>query len=217
MLTFNTNLHRKFAYGNLSRQPPDLDWLALATRIAALPDHGKRLGLIVAAFAERPDEGLPAHLFDFGCFRCEAPDARGHVRIHFGARGSEDDVGPLDRSKVARRRAELTAMTAFVASRYPDAKAVDGGSWLYHLDAYRRLFPRVFAKSRMPLEGPRSVHGSSSWGQLVDFRGRVKPAMREAFLARLADLDPEQPWLAFPLQVLMTTATFAAFRAEYGV
>jgi hypothetical protein len=216
-LTFSTNLHRKFAYGNLSRQPPDPEWLALAERIAALPDRADRLDLVVAAFAARPEEGLPDHLFDFGCFRCEAPDERGHVRIHFGARDSDGDVGPLDRSKVPRRRAELAAMTAFVAKEYPEAKAVDGGSWLYHTEAYRRLFPPAFAASRTPYVGARSIHGSSSWGQLVDFRGAVKPAMREPFLARLPDLDPTQPWLIFPLQVLMTTAPFSAFRAEYSV
>jgi hypothetical protein len=216
-ITFHTNLHRRFAYGNLSKQPADPDFLALADRLAALPDHAARLDLTVAAFAERDEEGLPPHLFDFGCFRCEAPDERGHIRIHFGNRDSDDGLGPLDKSKTARRRDELTRMIRFVAGTYPHAKAVDGGSWLYNTEAYRRLFPPEFANSRTPLEGPRSTHGSSSWGQFLDFRGNVKPDMSEKFMQNLKLLDPQRPWLAFPLPVLMTTAPFEAFRREYGL
>ncbi len=216
-ITFHTNLHRRFAYGNLSKQSPAPEFTSLAGQAAALPDHQARLDLMVAAFASRDDEGLPPHLFDFGCFRCEAPDERGHVRIHFGNRDSADGAGPLDRSKTARRRDELARMTGFLATTYPAAKAIDGGSWLYNTEAYRRLFPHEFAASRTPLEGPRSIHGSSSWGQFLDFRGRVKPNLRDDFLARLALLDPQRPWLLFPLPVLMTTAALKTFRREYGV
>ena len=216
-ITYHTNLHRRFAYGNLSKQNADPEFLALVNRLVALPDHAARLDLTVAAFARRDEEGLPPHLFDFGCFRCEAPDQRGHVRIHFGNRDSDDGRGPLDRSKTARRRDELTRMIRFLAETYPDAKAVDGGSWLYNTEAYRRLFPAEFVNSRTPLEGPRPTHGSSSWGQFVDFRGRAKPEIADTFMQNLKVLDAQQPWLAFPLPVLMTTAPFGAFRREYGV
>ncbi len=40
--------------------------------------------------------------------------------------------------------------------------------------------------------------------------------MRDAFLARLADLDPEQPWSSFEFQPLKTSAPIECFRREYA-
>ena len=77
---------------------------------------------------------------------------------------------------------------------------------------YCRLFPAAYAASRTPLLGPRPIHGLSTWGQFLDFRGALKPAVAETFFKRNLDtLDVSQPWLSFPYQVLSTTAPFEAF------
>ena len=216
-ITFHTNFHRLFAYGNLSKKPPDNTFVSLTSEAVAIADPHKRVDLFIAAFADRPFDLWPEDRFPFGPhFACEAPNEAGAVRIHFRNRYNRDAVGPLQASNIAQRRAELTEMFAFIAMRWPETKTVNGGSWLYNIEAYRRLFPAEFAASRTPFVGPRSTHGLSTWGQFVDFRGAVKPAVVEAFLRNLESLDPAQPWLVFPYQVLTTTALFDAFRREYG-
>ncbi len=213
-ITFNTNVHRLFAYGNLAKQPPDPDFLALID--TALADPATRLDTIIAAYARRPPDPWPADRFPFGRhFACEAPNADGAVRIHFRNRFNRDDVGPLHASNLPQRRAEMTEMFGFVAHRWPETKAVIGGSWLYNTQAYCRLFPAAYAASRTPLLGPRPIHGLSTWGQFLDFRGALKPDVAEAFFKNLDTLDVSQPWLSFPYAVLSTTAPFGAFGDEY--
>lgn len=213
-VTFHTNLHRLFAYGNLAKQEPDLGFLALVDR--ALADPATRLDTILAAYTLRPPDPWPSDRFPFGRhFACEAPNAEGEVRIHFRNRFNREAVGPLHASQIPQRRAELAEMFGFVASRWPDARSVVGQSWLYNAEAYRRLFPQAYTGSRAPLLGPRPMHGLSTWGQFLDFRGHVKPAVTETFFRNLETLDATQPWLSFPLQVLTTRAPFEAFKREY--
>lgn len=216
-LTFHTNLHERFAYGSVARHEPALAFSEFVEQLVGLPDHATRLAATVAAYAVRPQLAAPVNSAEFGCFRCEHPDQGGHVRIHFLNRDASGDVGPLHRSKRARRRAELAALTAYLARAFPHTRVIDGGSWLYNVEGYRTLFPPAFVASRVLQTGPRSVHSGSIWGQLLDFRGQVKPALRDSFLARIAapDFDVTQPWSAFESSVWITSAPFSCFRREY--
>jgi hypothetical protein len=217
-ITFHTNFHRLFAYGNLSKQPADPDFAALARHVAALPDNAARIDALIRAYADRPADPWPKDRFPFGNhFACEAPNADGDVRIHFRNRFNKDEHGPLHASNFDTRRADLTAMFRYVAREWPDTRAILGQSWLYNTSGYRRLFPAAYTDSCKPLEGPRTFHGLSTWGQFVDFRGRAKPDVVEAFKHNLEALDIAQPWLSFPYQVLAVTAPFEAFREEYDI
>ena len=217
-IIWHTNFHRLFAYGNLSKTPPDPEFVSLAVDAACTADPAARLDRLIAPYPNRPHDPWPHDRFPFGPhFACEAPNADGVVRIHFRNRINKDSIGPLHASNVATRRAELAEMFGHVASRWPEAKAVNGASWLYNTEGYRRLFPRAFAESRTPLAGPRPIHGLSTWGQFLDFRGHVKPPIVETFMQNLKSLDPARSWLVFPFQVLTTRAPFEAFRREYGV
>lgn len=215
---FYTNIYRRLGLGVAGTGPTPELWREFTDGFEQLT-FNQRVDRAVAFLAPRIDGSavlLPGRT-GFGCFACEAPDADGMVRIHFGNRESGLDVGPLHSTRYDARRAELTEMFRHVSLTHPSTKGVIGGSWLYNLEAYRRLFPRDFADSRNRRNGPASLHGLSSWGQFIDFRGRVRPVVRDALIANLPDLDPEKPWLVFPYQVLFTQAPFAAFRAEYGV
>ena len=217
-ITYHTNLHRRFAYGNIARQPPAPQFLALAERLASLPEHSARVDALVCAFAERPVLSAPAGSAEFGCFRYEPPDAEGRVRLHFSNRDSSDGTSPLHISKVARRRAELKQLVEHLAQHFPQARAIVGTSWLYNTAAYRRLFPSDYVASRAPLPEP-SLHGGSIWGQFLDFRGAVKPAVCATFLKRLAssEFDPKRPWTVFGLAPLRTTAPLETFCREYAL
>jgi hypothetical protein len=215
-ITLHTNLHRLFAFGNLATQPPDPDFIRLVD--TALADPAIRLDTIIAAYARRPPDPWPSDRFPFGRhFACEAPNAESAVRIHFRNRFNADAVGPLHRSNMPQRRAELTEMFGFVAKRWPETKAVIGGSWLYNTHAYCRLFPAAYVASSTPLLGLRPTHGLSTWGQFLDFRGAVKPDVAKAFFNNLDTLDATQPWLSFPYKVLSTKAPFETFMREYGL
>ncbi len=216
-ITFHTNFHRLFAYGNLGKIKPDPEFVTLARDVVALAPE-MRLDHLIAAYGERAADPWPPERFPFGNhFACEAPNETGVVRIHFRNRFNTDAHGPLHTSNMAQRRADLTAMCAFVTERWPDATAINGASWLYNMQAYRRLFPADFGASRTPMTGPRSMHGLSTWGQFLDFRGRAKPEIVARFKRGLDALDVAQAWLSFPYQVLATTAPLASFRREYGV
>lgn len=217
-LTFHTNFHRLFAYGNLSKQPADPEFTRLAARIANTEDKSERLDALVTAYAHRPPDPWPADRFPFGDhFACEAPNSDGAIRIHFRNRFNTSEFGPLHASNVAQRRADLTTMFAYATQTWPHATSVVGQSWLYNTEGYRRLFPRAYSDSRQPLKGPRPIHGLSTWGQFLDFRGRAKPDIVAAFKHQLHTLDIHQTWLSFPFQVLTVTAPLQAFRAEYGL
>jgi hypothetical protein len=45
----------------------------------------------------------------------------------------------------------------------------------------------------------------------------VKPVLRDAFVANFKDLDPDQPWLIFPLRPLLVSAPVASFYAHFGL
>lgn len=216
-VTWYTNLHRRFGLGMVRRDEPlAVLWQRLLDGLQAAPDHRGRLAWTLECFAAAPPEQPPPGQHRFGCFACDAPDAAGVLKLHF-TNADGDDVSPLAGARMARRRAELAAMFAFVAARYPDAVSVRGTSWLYHLEAYRRLYPPGYAASRRPPDRPLHFHGSSSWGQFLDHRGRIKPAARDRMLANLSALEPDRLREAFPLPALLVTAPIADFLRHYGI
>jgi len=106
-------------------------------------------------------------------------------------------------------------MFTYVQQTYAEARAVRGGSWLYHLEAYRRLFPPVYGESRAVQEGATHFQGTSSWGQFLDHREGVKPALRAQFLENLKKLDLQRLWEAFPLPACSAHAPIQAFYDFY--
>lgn len=208
-----TNLHRRFGLGRADPGAPAAGWARYAAGLERCASHADRLDWTVAAFAgAAPDAGATRR---FGCFSYELLTPGSVVRVHFGNRDSEGDCGPLARAKADRRVAELRAMFAHIGACHPDARTVLGGSWLYNTEAYRRLFPPDYAASVHAPERVR-LDGTSSWGQLLDFREAVKPAVRQALLDNLATLDLAAPWTAFPLRALAAQAPIESFHRFYG-
>lgn len=213
-----TNLHRRMGLGVPGQADLGETWLTMVAGIEEMP-HEARVARIHAAAEPKGDGSavlLPGRI-QFGCFACEPPNAEGMIRIHFGNRSTNGDVGPLHSSRIAERRKELATMFGWLVREYPRARRVDGGSWLYNIEAYRRLFPPDFAASRSTRNGPPYLHGMSSWGQFIDFRAQIRPQVRDAFIAALPKLDMAAPHRVFPYQVLFTSAPFDVFRREYGV
>jgi hypothetical protein len=214
-----TNLHRRLGFGvNMPGEPPAPGWAEYARALEAEPDPAAQLALSQAVCAANPPERLPLPgQTQFGCFACEAAGDDGAVRLHFNNADTDEAGGPLAGGKLERRRAEMAALVRHVRYAYPQATAIRGKSWLYNLEAYRRVFPADYGASRTVAPGPLRLNGTSSWGQLVDSRDRIRPDVRDAVLANLERLDPQAPWLVFPFRVLGTEAPIGSFAAEYGL
>ena len=206
-----TNLHRRFGLGRPEVGATSEEWARYAAGLEN--DEAGRLDWTVDFFAQSAPEASEG--LRFGCFSYELQDADEVVRIHFSNCDGDDGVGPLARAKVDRRRTELREMFEHIRAEHPQAQAVRGGSWLYHLEAYRRLFPPAYGASRFEPERVR-LDGTSGWGQLLDFRGAVKPAVREALLANVATVDLAAPWRAFPLRALGAQSPIGPFHQFYS-
>jgi hypothetical protein len=215
-ITSLTNLHRRFGLESDGESPESEIWSRYVERVSALRTSEERLDCTMAAFKQRPREQIPAHREIFGCFSFEPPTQAGAVRLHFSNRDSDGGLGPLAKAKAPRRLAELRRMFARIRDAYPGARSARGGSWLYNVEAYRRLFPPEYVASRS-LPARVRLNGSSSWGQFLDHRERVKPNLRDTFLRNLELLDETAPWTAFPLRALSTTAPIEVFHRFYGL
>ncbi len=89
-------------------------------------------------------------------------------------------------------------------------------SWLYNLDAYRRLFPISYLATAHAA-AHRFQH-MPLWGQFVDRHGAMKEPATRQFLARLerqSSLDGLER--CFPLQALAVEAPVQDFYAFYGL
>ncbi|MGH9278882.1 MAG: hypothetical protein ACRD12_12360 [Acidimicrobiales bacterium] len=135
------------------------------------------------------------------------------VRLHF----SNDRHGTALRlSTVDDRRRELKEIFQTVVRNHPDACAVRGTSWLYHLTAYRRLFPPSFVSTLTSVGYPHQF--AALWAQFIDRHGVVKPGIAAAFLEAVetastrSELDQ-----AFPLDVLAATSEITAFYDYFAV
>jgi hypothetical protein len=211
-----TNFYRRFGLGPLQGAPIAPEWTTYTAQLMTLETHEHRVAWTQAFFAQSPPERLPPGQRQFGCFSCDPPEADGMVRMHFANR-DHDGISPLSRTKITTRRQELRAMFTYVKQTYAEAQAVRGGSWLYHLEAYRRLFPPVYGDSRAVLEGISRFQGTSSWGQFLDHREGVKPALRAQFLENLKQLEMHRLWAVFPLPACRAQAPMQAFYDFYHI
>ena len=207
-----TSFHRRFGLGDAD-QGVAPQWDGFIQKLERLPTRDARVAWTQQFFETAPDETLrPGRRF-FGCFGFDKPDAEGVVQIHF-LNHDGDGVSPLHRDKIARRQREIADVIACVDETCPTAQSIRGMSWLYHLEAYRRLFPPQYGTSRAPARYMR-LSGNSSWGQFTRHDETIKPELRDAFVANFDKIDLAAPWRCFPLPALTVSAPLAVFREFY--
>lgn len=135
------------------------------------------------------------------------------VRVHFS---NDPDGTALRASSVDKRREELRTIFETIADAHPDAATVRGTSWLYHLEAYRRLFPPAFVGTLASVGYPHQF--AALWAQFIDRHGVVKPRLASAFVAAIQQAsDSAQLDAAFPLDVLAAESKIALFYDHFGV
>ena len=216
-VTRNTDFHRRFGLGRRRGESPSPGWVSYLQGLAGMATHERRVAWTWEFFLGSPAEAQPVGLVRFGCFYCDPPDATGMLRIHFADQDRGDEIGPLSRARMGDRVRELTQLFGHVGAQAPGVRFVRGGSWLYNLEAYRRLFPPAYAGSRERPDRLARYEGLSTWGQFLDHRGSIKADLRAAFLGNLAKLDPRCPSRVFPLPILLAGAPVECFYEFYAV
>jgi hypothetical protein len=215
-VTFYTNLHRRFGFGRPSIDCRSREWDGFVQRLASLRTRAERIDCTKAFAQERLASWLSTADRQFGCFSFDAP-RDGIVRIHFAPHDTADGIGPLSHLKFARRINELTDMFAFIRQAHPvDARYVVGGSWLYNLEAYTRLFPAAYVESLRIHTAPRLLAGGAWWGQFVDHEENVVAERARRFSENLPYLDPAEVWKVFPMPAMTARAEIDVFYEHYG-
>lgn len=178
-------------------QPGNVRW---KDYLAGLKRHADALAWTCEfrARARAWDTG-PAVERSKGCFAYSrlAPD---QVRLHFHC--APAPVSPLDASLAPARRLELAGLLAGLCRDEPQTR-VTGGSWLYGVGAYRRLFPPAYLATARPVPPP--WQRLPLWGQLLDRHGQVRPAAEARFkegLDSARSVDDLAQCFAFPVLTL---------------
>jgi hypothetical protein len=206
-----TNLYIRFGLGH-AFDPTHPTWQAYLTGLRDTRDPRE---WTYAFYLRRPDTmAAPSVVATFGCFAYARPtDAR--IRLHF-QNAETGGRSPLAADRISARRAELAALFAHVKRTERAPLQVRGVSWLYNLDAYRRLFPASYlATARV---APNRFQHMPLWGQFVDRHGAMKEEPARGFLARLErQSGPDGLEQCFPLQPLAVDAPVQAFYEFYGI
>jgi hypothetical protein len=207
-----TNLYIRFGLGR-DFDPAHAIWQEY---LAGLPNTGDCRDWTYRFYSERAAwmAGGPSVVATFGCFSYARPSAD-CIRLHF--RNAETGgCSPLGTDRRAHRRADLTALFAHVKRTEPRPARVAGASWLYNLDAYRRLFPEAYVATARP--APNRFRHMPLWGQFVNRDGEVKEKVASELRDRLARQSGlEGLDHCFPLPVLAVEGAVQAFYELYRV
>jgi hypothetical protein len=156
----------------------------------------------------------PIAVATFGCFAYgRLSDER--IRLHF-LNAEPDGHSPLATDRRDQRMADMAALVEHARRTGRQPLRIVGASWLYNLDAYRRLFPPSYLATAQVIRG-RFQH-MPLWGQFVNRSGNIRDDKARQLLERLGrqstveDLDD-----CFPFQVLSLEAPVAEFCEFYGV
>ncbi len=148
----------------------------------------------------------------FGCFSYSIWDGN-RLRLHFHNH-EQSGISPLSVNKLKTRLAELNAMFSFVQQNETGLINVVGGSWLYHLENYRRFFPPDFLSTARP--GIDDYPFLTLWSQFLDRNGQVRQAPAMRFINSLKQQQTLPGVLScFPLAVMYLEAPLDLFYAYY--
>jgi len=206
-----TNLYARFGLGR-DFDPQHPIWRDYLAGLHETNDHRE---WTYRFYLTRPHAAPPpGQVATFGCFGyARLTDDR--IRLHF------DNVetggrSPLSRECQTRRIADLTALFAHVRRTEGEFVTVVGASWLYNIEAYRRLFPTSYLATAQV--APQRFQYMPLWGQFVNRRGEIKEDMAREFRRRLAhQSNVDSLDGCFPFQVLRLKAPVLTFYEWYRV
>jgi hypothetical protein len=204
-----TNVYIRFGLGR-EFDPGHPIWQAY---LAGLRDTNDGREWTYRFYLTRPHAmAAPAVVGTFGCFAyARLSDDR--IRLHF-QNTEANEHSPLGIEQRSQRLADLGALFEHVKRTMRQPPRVVGASWLYNLEAYRRLFPKSY------LATARVIHRFQHmplWGQFLNRHGELKEGLAEQLLERVgrqSSLDGLDQ--CFPFQVLAVEASALEFYEFYG-
>ncbi len=208
-------------YGTAMYRILGLDWSldprhpVWQTYLKGLHQEGTDTDWSYQFYLERADQIPSYEKPRWGCFSYEYWSERRLIHLHFGNLDNSG-YGPLSHQRKEARLADLWSMFTHIKRAHPDAIAVHGSSWLYNLEAYRRLFPVEYGLSTRT-DAPQLI-ARSLWGQFLRYNGGLNEERTAVFLDRVSRLEDELQYdQCFPYQVLLAEAPIALFYTFYGV
>ena len=210
-----TNLRQRFfgAANPRAREEAETIWQKY---VEGLNTHKNRLDWTYQSYLRLRRQGELSQWDNmFGCFTFHLREDGG-IQVHFENKDAKGG-GPLSAGNIDKRLADLKAMFTLIKEQCPNAKYVHGESWLYNLDAYKRLFPESYTRNPEPQRG-NFTHGRR-WGQFLDSDGDLK---KDGADTLLKNMEKEEITLgnladAFPLQPLVVRGDIQDFYRMYGV
>lgn len=150
----------------------------------------------------------------FGCYSYHYEDTTNTIRLHF-TNNDTSGFGPLSSKRISRREKELTQMFQAIKNSHPNAALVKGKSWLYSLEAYKRLFPQEFI-SALQIFAEAEWQFMTRWGQFINSEGVVKKDLAQDFLACVkAKASIESCLECFPFKIYVAQAPIKVFYLHY--
>lgn len=206
-----TNLYIRFGLGR-DFDPAHPTWREY---LAGLQDTNDSREWTYRFYLTRPDAmSAPTVVATFGCFSY-ARSAGDRIRLHF-QNAETGGHSPLGLERLGQRLEDLAALFEHVKRTVRPPLQVVGASWLYNLDAYRRLFPVPYLATAHVI-GHRFQH-MPLWGQFPDRYGEIKESMARQFLERLErQSSSDSLGQCFPFQVLSVEASVLEFYDFYGI
>jgi hypothetical protein len=123
---------------------------------------------------------------------------------------------PARRDRRTQRLAELATMFRHLQAVVPATATVVGGSWLYNIEAYRRLFPPEFLATARA--GANEYRFLALWGQFLDRHGHLRATTARTFLDGLGrHLTEESLEHCLQYRVLRLEAALRPFCEFYGI
>ena len=150
----------------------------------------------------------------FGCFSYVYPWRNTKkLRLHFENRETSEH-GALSKARMTLRKSELTEMFRYIQAEHPDVETVRGGSWLYNIPAYLRLFPPDYVKTVKPVGYETEFW--ALWGQFIARKGSIRQPIASQFLECLDKQKTIETCLqCFPYQVLRPECAIEKFYSFY--
>ena len=206
-----TNFYIRFGLGR-GFDPANPSWQEY---LAGLGDSPDGLDWTYRFYVMRSGTPPPSTaVATFGCFSYGWLSGE-RIRLHF-QNAETDGRSPLALDRRDQRMAELATLVAHARGTGRHPLRLVGASWLYNLDAYRRLFPPSYLATAQVIRG--RFQRMPLWGQFVDRHGKIRDDLAHQLLDRLGrqsaveDLDD-----CFPFQVLSLEAPVTDFCDFYGV
>ena len=191
-------------------QPFDPTYLAWQVYLEELRRTPDKASWTFTFYENRREAAAPSA---YSCFQYVYLADKQVIRLHFTNVDSSGH-GPLSKERRTTRLHELKTLFAEVKTQYPDAQRVEGASWLYNIEAYKRLFPSKYTHAMERRD--EEFQYLALWGQFLLRDGCVRQAYVNFFLSCCSQQQTFEGVIrCFPYQVLAPSCSITSFYEFY--